>query len=57
MKRAWKKPEIKMLVRGESEESVLYNCKGWQGTGDGGPFGGNECYDESDYPCAAVEYS
>ena len=27
-KRAWVKPEIRVLVRSSSEEAVLYGCKG-----------------------------
>ena len=40
MKREWQKPQIKVLVKGTPEESVLWACKGASGTGGtpGGPI-------------------
>jgi hypothetical protein len=40
VKKAWKKPELIVLVRGRPEEAVLAACK--TGT-EGGPQGQHEC--------------
>ncbi len=34
MKKAWEKPKLVVLVRGNSEEMILTNCKGQYGSGD-----------------------
>jgi hypothetical protein len=39
LKRAWQKPELKILCRGESEENVLASCKNHVSFMQGGPLG------------------
>jgi hypothetical protein len=42
MKREWKKPIISVVVRGSSEENVLWTCKKVTGAeSDTGPSSGN----------------
>ena len=36
-KRAWKKPEVRVLVKSQSEEAVLSGCKVWKESLFSGP--------------------
>lgn len=43
IKKIWLRPQLKVLIKSESEENVLYVCK----KGDAvfsGPVGGNYCF-------------
>ena len=42
VKKTWKKPELQVLSRGESEENVLAGCKASL-LGDLGPQGSGRC--------------
>ena len=50
-KREWKKPELRILVKSESEESVLSGCKVWEQSFLDGP-GGVTCKWYSGWFCS-----
>jgi hypothetical protein len=50
--KAWKKPELTVLVRTTQEEAVLTGCKGSSGTGPNSNYLGR-CGEVEGTPCTA----
>ncbi len=57
-KKIWRKPELRVLCRGESEENVLASCKSYQDTWLGnGRFGLVTCGQGGEWFCNSATNS
>ena len=57
LKKIWKKPELRVLCRGESEENVLAVCKHYQEAWFAGPLGIFACGKPGQVICQANDNS